>query len=1516
MQTHQPAQTSAADPLSVEQDYQDSFIGKRLPPWLRSANAEQLVVLGDALRRSLVTRQRLSKALAAIEGIDSFAISTLEHALKVRYHDDYNVRRWTFIAGHREPVINQQPVGAQLTKVVYQEMPLIEAALRNFTADESKAWGQPKGNRLLNSQASRVTPPTAIEFARLCRDIDVGGQYQRHLDTVLQPAQRVDQVADSVPALLADAYRHTLLVDAYQARFKGVLSEHELQLVIGLCNNDTLSRLDGDLVVARQLSLLGCNIEQIVVFDVIDEGLLRNTTKRVLVYIPGDPNGPWSTFKSLRYLANDLGRRLRSTAYQRFFSRFLRRRDSQRFYAVVIPGYADLAIWANLSLDEHMRSWSAPLFDSLAKARIEQIKDDAAMIAVPVAAVDREVQREHDRRLAAEGWALLSLAGFFVPVIGVALLAVTAWEMLGEVYHGIEAWHDGDTSEALDHLLNVATDLAVIAATAAGVSVARRLWSRSQVVDALVPVNLEGGASKLWNQDLTAFRSEAPAPGATRDTQGVQRLGDQTWIEMDGHHYPVVQRATDGQWQLRERNGYAPLLCHNNAGAWRLWSEQPAEWEDTYRMFRRLGGRFGELDDEQIDQALSIHGLDANHLRALHVHTQAPGAELQDSVMRIRLDQRIRNVIRCLRGGAPVDDTTVLQHAQHLPGAAGLSDQDLAELIWAQRRPLFERLYESMQDTDEPGVGLLRRVFPRLHGRAASEVLSAASVADQQRLLDTSRVPLRVAEAARISTLQIRSARAYEAFVIDTPQNADLARVALRMLTHLQGASSGVRWRLFEGAVEGPQLLVTEQGSQVFDLVHLQGTFQLLDAQGSALGNPGELFEVMAAAYDDQQRTAMGIGEPFAHNLRVLLGRQALQRREEVAALWGDAARSSWFRPPQRLADGRIGYLLSGRGLARSTRRGRPRALLAMVRSLYPTFSDTQVIAWINDVEGSGLQVEPEVTRLFQELETLRNHLHAWEQLGTTASVQEQRRYCTNALVNCWQRRASVGANLNEQAINYRFTLYGAPTGTLPDLPEQVSFAHVFELALLGMDLQILPDGFLRVFGNLRILELSGNQLVRLPRALTQLEHLRELDLFNNQIVLDTEQATTLARCESLEYINLSFNPLGRSFSLRGLNRLRRLHLRTTGIRELPPALLDRPGLLLADLRENRITWLPESFYQSAPWIRRIVLLADNPLTGSQAQRLQASLLSAGANPFADNPLQPLISSRQRWLDAAQSITRDELSVAWEDLEREPGTGDFFAMLGRLLTTADFQQNGQALANRVFAMIRAINEHASLREELLNQVTQNLTCQDSVALCFSNLELRMLVWRAQFMADNQQDALIHLGRQLWRLDEVDRIALEDIQARRAAGSNPDEIEVGLAYRLALRDALDLPAQPGDMLFREVAGLDSRVIARAQAQVEAAETPEQLARSLVAREYWQDHLLQTERTRFATLDAPFHERLAALMDAETVPDGERVAQMNRIRDERQEAQRTLMLALTLELLRQSPAGSVSAPQGRV
>lgn len=675
------------------------------------------------------------------------------------------------------------------------------------------------------------------------------------------------------------------------------------------------------------------------------------------------------------------------------------------------------------------------------------------------------------------------------------------------------------------------------------------------------------------------------------------------------------------------------------------------------------------------------------------------------------------------------------------------------------------------------------------------------------------------------------------------------------------------------------------------------------------LGEPGELFAVIAAAYDESQQAALGVGDPFAHNLRVLVGRQALQQRALIRRLLGHAEPAGWFRPPPRLPDGRIGYPLSGRGDG-AGRRARPQGVFASLRAIYPSYTDAQVLAWVNDAQQAGRRPEDELASLTRELETLQTHLHAWVHMGTSTLERGERSYLRDTLVNCWQRSAVRTAGGEGLPSGYRLSLWAVTLQRLPELPEQVSFGHVHELSMMGLGLREVSPGFLRAFPSLQVLELSSNELTRVPADLQRLAHLRELDLFGNNIVLDASQAMTLANCEALEYVNLSYNPLGRTFPLYRLDRLARLHLRNTGISEFPPALLDRLELVVADLRGNQITELPQRFYRLPAWVSRTVLLEGNPLTAETAQRLQV-FMQAHAIPVEQEVIAPAASVRLRWLDAADSALRPEQSSAWDELMTEPGAADFFNLLRRLQDTADFRTHRQALANRVFDMLIAMRDYGSLREELLRRAAETLTCQDSVTLCFSNLELHMLVWRARVDAAgaNQEAALLQLGRRLWRLDEVDRIALEDIQARRADGADPDEIEVGLAYRIGLRDSLDLPAQPGDMLFAEVGGVTAQRLEQARARVEEAETTEHLAASLVAREFWEQHLLRTHAERLEAFNAPYQERSNRLMEAaDSMPEAEYMAQYAALQRERDEARHALLLALTREALE-----AVSAPQ---
>lgn len=177
--------------------------------------------------------------------------------------------------------------------------------------------------------------------------------------------------------------------------------------------------------------------------------------------------------------------------------------------------------------------------------------------------------------------------------------------------------------------------------------------------------------------------------------------------------------------------------------------------------------------------------------------------------------------------------------------------------------------------------------------------------------------------------------------------------------------------------------------------------------------------------------------------------------------------------------------------------------------------------------------------------------------------------------------------------------------------------------------------------------------MTRLPQPLLQMQQLRSLVLTNNQIVLDRAQATVLASCEELEYIDLSHNPLGRTFTLSGMSRLRWLNLRATRISQVPSALTDRPMMYYADLRDNRITHLPEQFYQAPLLVRRRIRLAGNSFGATEVLRLQMALTA----PWNQSMQTLLASSRSmrancgampwgrvtavRWLVAGTRLSSD-----------------------------------------------------------------------------------------------------------------------------------------------------------------------------------------------------------------------------------------------------------------------------------
>ena len=176
----------------------------------------------------------------------------------------------------------------------------------------------------------------------------------------------------------------------------------------------------------------------------------------------------------------------------------------------------------------------------------------------------------------------------------------------------------------------------------------------------------------------------------------------------------------------------------------------------------------------------------------------------------------------------------------------------------------------------------------------------------------------------------------------------------------------------------------------------------------------------------------MGIADPFAHNLRVLLARQAIERPSEVGELLNKGQGKDRWLAPLRQDDGRLGYPLSGRLSGSSRSRGGPWMIQAELRRIYPTYSDAQVSAWQVKMQRTGRDMAQELRQLRHELKTLEQSLNTWLTATTALLERSDRRRVTGQLLACWQRVIDEPSQLNSLAIDYRLELNGLRPGFLP----------------------------------------------------------------------------------------------------------------------------------------------------------------------------------------------------------------------------------------------------------------------------------------------------------------------------------------------------------------------------------------------------------------------------------------------------------------------------------------------------
>ncbi|ASV36425.1 hypothetical protein CI807_09605 [Pseudomonas sp. NS1(2017)] len=595
---------------------------------------------------------------------------------------------------------------------------------------------------------------------------------------------------------------------------------------------------------------------------------------------------------------------------------------------------------------------------------------------------------------------------------------------------------------------------------------------------------------------------------------------------------------------------------------------------------------------------------------------------------------------------------------------------------------------------------------------------------------------------------------------------------------------------------------------------------------------------------------------------------------------------------------------------------GNPRFEAA--RQIYQVLIDQRLreIIWRM---GEGADVE--LARLKQEYDSLTSQLQAWEFSGRGANqrylrpqlfdfgatIQDVRFEARQRIMACWRRQTPQLHASDGTPIGLELDLSGLNLPSLPDL--DTDFSHVGSLKLSRMNLATSPEGFLARFQGVRWLDLSGNQLRELPPAVGEMRGLTRLFLQNNRIRLSPETARLLSERVTLRALLINDNDLRISPDFSQITDMRTLNMAHTGLTDWPTGLAEQPLLDRIDLIGNQMTTIPASvisppqelLVQSAR-VNNVTDASGNPWSETTLQQVREygeRLEQAGlASPNRPNRLVasvPLNASRvaartvtydapfQRWsagFSTEQAVTR---KAQWDDLRGQAGADGFFNVLRDLQAAGAGHED---LQRRVWEVIDSITENSTESEHLREQMFEwagRPACCDRAALSFSNLEIMTMVYKArlQAMDSTQGLALSSLSRGMFRLDEVEKVALNDIDQRRTAINNNrnltteqknhqlaqlEEVEIRLAYRYGLKDRLHLPGQPSQVRFTALGNVTQAMLDAAYDRIIALDNSPEEFQALLSREFWQDYVTQKYRPQFEAQGRPYQEALAALHDS--------------------------------------------------
>ncbi|KAE9647366.1 leucine Rich Repeat (LRR)-containing protein [Pseudomonas sp. PB103] len=803
------------------------------------------------------------------------------------------------------------------------------------------------------------------------------------------------------------------------------------------------------------------------------------------------------------------------------------------------------------------------------------------------------------------------------------------------------------------------------------------------------------GLAETVNATNTTERSQ----GITRTVFGVLNALPVLAGQLIAHAEPAIVKS------LQEESVTARQAAEHSAGV-----AEPGvalSVEEQIALMQGIGPSIERFSNHVLLQIRHVSGVSDDALRLMQTDGRVLTPILQDTISRFAIDQDLQEAI----------DALPEYSAQ-------------AQQLQRTRAETFHQRHEALQQSDNSWVRLFRQQYPQLPTSAVEQMLdrSGVDIAAPHTLADSKRVFSRLADKAQQYEQHFRVCRAFEGLYLKSSISADSDVLVLHTLERLPGWSSSTRIEVLEGGA----------GSRVIDSIGITSTgvkTQLAKTSGMAFEQ--RLLNVLTI----EQRSALGLR--LDHELADLQAKIRLHALTQPELMLG----------LRRMDTGAHFHFagLRGGGFPATAHDAdfSSQVMRLQVKEIYPAVSDAQADDFLRAL-GLGAQVE--LDRLRLQTAQLRNDITEWiEDIHTdihdmdvellpdseglargmsAVEIEEENdarlearmhrereiRYeLAEELIAIWQKRSGPESRVYEDGrfIGFHLDMDFDPMHSLPQL--NVKFRDVISLSM--PDFQVTQrgsiNGFLECFPNLRWLGMRGvdlrlfNELAqevgKLPPAISQMSQLETLDLSSTGLVLTDETAGKIAGLKRLRIIDLSNNPLGVAPLLMGMPELRQLKLRGAGLTVSPVGIFDYPYLRRLDLRDNRLTRIPEAVRRQSV-AEGNVLLSGNPLSDPDSLRwVVEHRQQSGINVWMGMPTHTVFLPGA-WT-AGLSAERAELfSARWERIAVMPGGDRLFGTLGVLTRTADYIVDFVPLQSRVWRMFEAMDASPALRRYLFQDV--------------------------------------------------------------------------------------------------------------------------------------------------------------------------------------------------------------------